>query len=201
MIREVIIDKNKARRIVSLVSWIYNLGVESAAAVNDEGLANEFLERTSQAGVYGFLEDDFSLMDWQEWLLRIKIRIRGGAYYSTLKWYSGLMGAFGANYLSALLPVMQAFYNKGVCDYMNAPGAANVAAFSASSRSLWTPKGVRRIDTEEWIGDIRVCDYNIEHRDTDIWKQLPPHQAKKIALRPNQHKIWRRVMGSALQKE
>ena len=60
-----IITAQVARNTISLVDYCYRKGVEDAHRIGDEGLAREFLDKVSQTGVYGFLNEEGITMNWK----------------------------------------------------------------------------------------------------------------------------------------
>lgn len=189
------IDKTIVSKMISLLDWCYRLGVEAAHALQDEGLAREFLERTKEPGVYGFLSDEPVYITWKEWTLRLMAESRSTCWNGSMMRFFNRMGAFGANYLSAFLPISQVFLNKGVEDYLKSPNAADFSMFNSKNRIWWTEKGLRSISNREWVDTLQLISFDLERRDGAIWESQTPTQAKKIALKPSQYEIFRRCVG------
>lgn len=197
-----IITKDTVSRMVSLLDWCYRLGVQSAYELQeDEGLIREFLERTSQPGVYGFLTETPIYIDWQEWTLRLMAKARLTSWNGSMAKFFDRMGRFGSNYLSVFLPLSQVFHNKGIRDFMAAPMAADINALPAKHRSWWTPKGLRTISNTEWVSELRMVCYDLERRDTPLWQSLTPAYAKKVALKPKHYEMFRRCVVLVMMRD
>lgn len=190
-----IVTREVVSKMISLLDWCYRMGVESAHNLQDEGMAREFLERTKEPGIYGFLYDNPIYISWQEWTLRLMAKARSTSWSGSMNRYFNAMGRFGANYLSAFLPLTQMFLNKGIQDYISAPSAADMALFNSKSRVWWTPKGLRAINNGEWVSELQMLSYDLERRDNEVWESNTAYEAKKLALRPSQYQMFRRCVG------
>lgn len=181
--------------MISLLDWCYRLGVTAAHDLDDEGLCKEFLEQTEKPGVYGFLSESPIYITWQEWTLRLMAQARSTSWNGSMKQYFERMGYFGANYLSAFVPLSQVFYNKGVKDYLAAPNASDMALFNAKNRVWWTAGGLRKIGNEEWVSELQMYSFDLERRDKEVWDKETAYEAKKSALTARQYDMFRKCVG------
>jgi len=198
-----IITHGSIGKMLSLLDYCYRIGVEAAYALQDEGLAREFIERTKEAGVYGILSDSPIYTTWQEWGKRIIAQARSTAWSGTMVRFFSKAGAFGANFLSAFYPVSFFYYTRGIEDYLNAPEAVDYNIFAGKTRVRWTKKGLRKIKPQEYVDDIQLYCYDLERRDEVIREanESTPSKFKKITLSPRQYESFRNAVGLAAQKK
>ena len=196
----VVVTRDTISKMVSLLDWCYQIGVESAHELNDEGLCWNFIDETAQAGVYGFLEENPQYIGWQEWALRLSAKARSESYSGSMKKFFDKMGRFGSNYLSAFLPLTQVFHTKGIKDYMEAPSAANVEVFRKKTRHWWTKNGLRFVSNDVWVSELQMESFDLERRDKLVYDSMNEYQAKKIALTPKQYEQFRRCVGLLMNR-
>ena len=198
MATQPIITRDIVSKMISLLDYCYRLGVEAARELEDEGLAREFLERTQEPGVYGLLSASPVYITWREWTLRLMAKARSTCWNGTMMKFFSRMGRFGSNYLSAFLPISQVFYNKGVSDYLNAPGAVDFAIFQGQNRVWWTAKGLKKANSIEWVDELQLVSFDLERRDSAILESETAYNAKKVALTPKQYEMFRCRVGLAI---
>ena len=190
-----IIDKSTVSRMISLLDWVYRLGVESAREVEDEGLCREFLDRTKEPGVYGLLSENPVYITWQEWTLRLMAKARSTSWNGAMVQFLNRLGRFGSNYLSAFIPCSMVFYCRGISDYLNAPTAVDFAMFQSKSRVWWTKNGLKAVNNRTWVDELQMICFDLERRDAEVWERETAIKAKKIALTQKQYEMFRRSVG------
>jgi len=198
-----IITRDVVNKMLSLLDYCYKLGVESAHDLQDEGLAREFLERSKEAGAYGILSDSPIYTTWQEWMLRLMAKARSTSWNGAMSQFLGKLGRFGANYLSAFLPMSFVYYRRGIEDYINAPGAADYSVFCGKTRVRWTKKGLKNVSPQEFVDDLQLLTFDLARRDSAVWEaeSATVYQAKQIALTSRQYEHFRMAVGLAAQKK
>lgn len=199
MATQPVITREVVSKMISLLDYCYKLGVGAAHDLQDEGLTMEFLQRTSEAGVYGILSDNPIYTTWQEWMLRLMAKARSTSWNGAMVQFFNRMGAFGTNFLSAFMPVSFYFYRRGMEDYIKAPDAVDYNIFVGKTRVWWTSKGMKNVNNREWVDTLQLISFDLERRDNAVLESQTPYQAKKIALKPNQYDMFRRCVGLALQ--
>lgn len=190
-----IIDKPTVSRMISLLDWVYRLGVESAREVEDDGLCREFLERTKEPGVYGLLSDNPTYITWQEWTLRLMSKARSTCWNGAMVQFFNRMGRFASNYLSAFLPCSLMFYRRGISDYLNAPTAVDFAMFQSKSRVWWTKSGLKPVNNRTYVDELQLISFDLSRRDAEVWERETAIKAKKVALTEKQYEMFRRSVG------
>lgn len=195
-----IIDRGVALNTISLVDYCYRKGVEDAHRIGDEGLAREFLDRVSQTGVYGFLNEEGVVMNWKEWTLRLMAQARMTSWNGAMTRYLELIGnRLNQNYLGVFIPVTEAFYAKGVRDYTDCPHAADYSLFQEKRRVFWTAKGLKNMSNRYYVDEIQLCCFDLQRRDKGVWESLPAYLAVKTgALKEKQYDFYIRAIGLAL---
>lgn len=198
-----IIDRNVALNIIALVDYCYRKGVEDAHRIDDEGLAREFLEKVSRVGVYGFLNEDGITMSWKEWTLRLMAKARMTSWNGAMSRYFSLIGARpNQNYLGVFIPVSQAFYTKGVRNYVDNPHSANSTLFQEKTRVFWTAKGLQNVNTRRYTDEIQLCCFDLQRRDAKVWETHTVSEANKLgAIKPKQYDSYIRAIGLALMSK
>lgn len=193
-----IVTKPLIMRMIGLIDWLYRLGVTDAHEINDDGLAREFLEKINSPGVYGFLSYDGRLISWQEFSLLIVAKARLTSWQGAMTEYFNKMGKLTSNYLGCFIPLAQFFYAKGVRDYMSAPNVADIAEFQTRRRVYWTPKGIRRVSTRQYVDELQIECYNLKRRDEDVFQWNTAYEAAKMgAIRPKRYECFIRALSVA----
>lgn len=200
MAQSPVINRSVVFGMFSLVDFCYRKGVEHAYRIDDEGLAREFLGKTSQIGVYGFLREDGATMDWKEWSLRLMSQARMTSWNGAMSRYFLLVGGrANQNYLGAFIPVAQVFYNKGVRDYIENPHSADYLLFQGKTRVFWTPKGLKKVNNRRYIDEIQLCCFDLKRRDKIVWEAETATNARRMgALTASQYDSFIRAVGLAL---
>lgn len=198
-----VIDRAVALSTISLMDFCYRKGVEDAHRVGDEGLAREFLDKVSQAGVYGFLNEEGFTMCWKEWTLRLMAQARMTSWNGAMTRYFSLIGSRpNQNYLGAFIAVSQAFYAKGVRDFVDNRDGCDYALFRERTRVFWTGQGLRNVNNRRYIDEIQLCCFDLQRRDSAVWESKTPYEANKLGVMKAQHYEWyRRAMGLALSSD
>lgn len=200
MASQTIITRSVALNIISLADYCYRKGVEDAYNIADEGLAREFLEKVSKTGVYGFLNEDGYTMSWKEWTLRLMAKSRMTNWNGQMTRYFSLIGSkVNQNYLGAFIPISEAFYAKGVRDYIDNPHGCDFQLFQSKLRVFWTAKGLQNIKNRRYIDEIQLCAFDLERRDEAVWNSNTKYDATKLgAMTSKQYEMFRRSVGLAM---
>lgn len=147
-------ERNDISRLISLFDRLYKLGVEDGCRFGgDEGLCRSHIEATREPGSFGLVRDGYfsDALDWQLTLLR---QAKAAKIYASVHRLLVRMGAWGAvNYLSCILPLAQDFYNLGLSDYLDNPGADSPVTFMGQRRRWW---GGRRVDNYGYVETIQT---------------------------------------------
>lgn len=210
MAKPPLIDVKIVRNVIRILDWCYRMGVRDARNAQDEGLCYEFLDKTSKAGVYGFLTDDFTI-DWIEWSSRLRLQAMRISLNNPMNEYFRLMGNFNVTYLCCLLPLTQHFYGLGVADFCNAPNGCEMAIFEDKTRVFWTEKGCRAIKLMEYKNLLQAILPALKRRDKQVWDDWADKRAsldryerakmphpKHIAIKPKFYDTYSRAMGLAI---
>lgn len=203
MATQPIITRSVALNIISLVDYCYRKGVEDARRINDEGLAREFLDKVSQTGVYGFLNENGVTMGWKEWTLRLMAQARMTSWNGPMTRYFSLVGSnVNQNYLGSFIPISEAFYAMGVRHYIDNPHGCEYQLFQAKTRVFWTEKGLQNVNNRRYIDEIQLCAYDLQRRDDEVWANNTKYEARKMGAMKHDHYKWFiRAMGLATMKK
>lgn len=201
MATQPIITRAVALNIISLLDYCYRKGVEGAHRIGDEGLAREFLDKVAQTGVYGFLNEDNITMGWKEWTLRLMAQARMTSWNGPMTRYFSLVGnRVNQNYLGSFIPISEAFYAKGVRDFIDNPHGCEYQLFQAKPRVFWTGKGLQNVNNRRYIDEIQMCAYDLQRRDDGVWSSNTKYEARKMGAMLHNHYDWFiRAVGLALK--
>lgn len=183
-----IIDRVLIGQMTGLLDWLYRSGVEDASIYRqDEGLIYEYIEKAGAVGAYGFLNEHLLMMSWQEWTLRIIAKARMTSWNSAMARYFNAAGKLGQNYLSVFIPLSMVFYVRGVKDYISYPDACKMSEFQSKTRVFWTKKGLKTIKPRSYADEIQMACFDLQRRDSEIWANNTPMNAKKIGALISKH--------------
>lgn len=193
-----IIDRDTILKSISLLDWLYRLGVKQARELGDEGAAREFLDTHSEVGVYGFLSDGLNV-GVLEWQLRMMKEARLTSMYGSMYQYFQRMGKFGQNYLSCFLVVAQMWHNLGVSDYLDNPNSCDYAVFDGKTRVRWTKRGLINLKAKEYVETIQLQCFDLQRKHAEyLAEHADDYKARRTAL-PERHWQWYiRSVGLAL---
>lgn len=187
--------------MIGLLDWIYQIGLYDARECDDEGLIRELCDKTSQAGVFGFLTDNHTIT-WDEWALRLMAKARSTSWNGIMSQYFARANEFGANFLSVFYNISQCFYNLGLTDYLEAHGKFDMALLSGLRRVRLTTEGrFRKVNTQEYVDTIQLMTFDLQRRDEAIFENAESeYKAKRVALAPKKYDMFRRTVGIAMMK-
>lgn len=209
------VNRQSIRSMISLLDYVYKLGVSDARDVEDEGLCRLFIQNHTEPGQYGFITDGYDVEEL-EWQLRLHVRSRLQRQYGVMQTFFASMRKFKANFLSCFLPVAQCFYNKGIKDYIEAPTDCDFNAFCERSRAWWTRKGIKNIKPQEYVDTIQLMCFDLRRRDmryllgeADDWRDADGvisdakvalfNERRRHCLKPTQYESFICAVGLALQ--
>lgn len=114
--------------------------------------------------------------------------------------YFSLIGSRpNQNYLGAFIPVSQAFYAKGVRDYVDNRQQFDYALFQEKTRVFLTAKGFQNVNNRRYIDEIQLCCFDLQRRDNAVWESKTHYDANKLgAMKPMQYDWYIRALGLAL---
>lgn len=130
------IDRPTAQMLCRLFHHMYRLGVNDCAQAEDEGLAKEWIRKTSEPGVFGRLGDETS-HDALYWQLILQKEAHSLGIARRLMDYMRKAGRYGKNYLSVAWVMAQCFYNSGMEAWCRDPHAWELPLFNTRTRARW----------------------------------------------------------------
>lgn len=154
-----VIDRYTAKSLGRVLMMCYKRGVNDACRYsNDEGMLREHIEQTRGGGMFGFVSHVTA--KWVYWKNRLLEIGEEDLRFRPINDYFNRMGKFGSNYLSVFMVLAQTFYNRGIEDWLDNPGAEEIGLFN--ERTSWW--GVRRaVDSYRLRSYVQdVCAEHIE---------------------------------------
>lgn len=132
----------------------YHKGVADACRYrHDEGMLREFLGEVRLDGLsFGFI--DSNSRKWVYWKNRLSDIAAADKRYRTFNVYLERMREYRANYMSVALVMAQAFYNRGITDFLDRPQAQEVAAFMEKNQWWNDRKTVDGFRLRAYVQDV-----------------------------------------------
>ena len=150
-----VIDKTMARCLGRVFMLVYRKGVNDAELhSDDEGMLMEHVEQTADGQRFGYVGDMTG--SWVYWRNRLTDIAEADRCYKVIERYWSAMKSFKSNYRSVALIVAQAFYNRGVQDYIRNPGAEDVTLYNEKPVNWWgaTGKGITSHRLRDYVQDV-----------------------------------------------
>lgn len=150
-----VIDKNMARCLGRVFMLAYRKGVNDAELhSDDEGMLMEHIEQTADGVKFGYVGDLTG--SWVYWRNRLTDIAEERGCYKAIEGYWQAMKSFKSNYMSVALMVAQAFYNRGIQDYIKNPGAEDIALYNDKPVNWWgaSGKGVTPYRLRDYVQDV-----------------------------------------------
>lgn len=159
---ETVNEKSLAIAIMSLLSYIYVQGVKDACNARDEMLCRDFIAKTDEAGVFGFLwkrrDARFDMNTWNDRdficeLISFAYAERVPGMDSLRRYMRRILNP--STYHFCLLHVAQEFYKRGMLAYIQNPNPTKIYTITQSPlNTTWENKGGKkgtRQDTLHYI--------------------------------------------------
>lgn len=188
-----IINHATITSMISMLDWAYRMGVRDYCGIEDEGLARDFLTKTSKAGVFGFLTDDYTT-DWKELSLRMLYKARSTNWGGAMSRFVDQIGGWGMNYLCVFYNMIQVFYNMGVRDAMDYPDF-DTTRFNSTKRARIENGRIRQVKPQEYVDIMQLETFKLNRRDQEVFSTLDFRQARKIALKESYYETFRNAIG------
>lgn len=147
-----VIDKTMARCLGRVFMLVYRKGVNDAELhSDDEGMLMEHVEQTADGRKFGYVGDMTG--SWVYWRNRLTDIADERGCYKVIEKYWQSMKSFTSNYMSVVLMVAQAFYNRGIQDYLRNPGAEELTLYNDKPLNWWGKS------TNNTISPFKIRDY------------------------------------------
>lgn len=150
--REEVSERSLAIAIMNLLCYIYARGVKDACNARDEMLCRDFIAKTDEAGVFGFLwkERDarFDMNTWNDRDFMCEIisfiyaeRVPGKD--KMIRYLQRILNP--STYHFCLLHVAQEFYKQGMLAYLKHPNLTKIFTITqAPSNMKWEKNGAKK---------------------------------------------------------
>ena len=150
--REEISERSLALAVMSLLSYIYAQGVKDACNARDEMLCRDFIAKTDEAGVFGFLwkprDARFDMNTWndRDFMDEIISFIYSERVPGREKMKRYIQRVLSPKiYHFCLLHVAQEFYKRGILDYLKYPNPTKIHTIARSpSNMIWERNGGKK---------------------------------------------------------
>lgn len=154
------------RALLQLLDDCYKWGVKDAAEVDNAPLCEGYADKCREPGVFGRVTNEYT-MDWREWTLTLNHQARMRSFTGPMVAFFGMMGKFGANYLSAFIVAAQEIYIQGMKDYNSKPDKAKMAAFMYKPKVRWNTK-IETWHPRMMIEDVQMMLYKRLHMEEEF---------------------------------
>ena len=160
--REEITEKSLAIAVMNLLCYIYAQGVKDACNARDEMLCRDFIAKTDEAGVFGFLwktrDARFDMNTWndRDFMDEIISFIYSERVPGRDKMKRYLQRILSPKiYHFCLLHVAQEFYKRGMLAYLQYPNPTKIFTITQSpSNMIWEKNGGRKGTRQDTIHRI-----------------------------------------------
>lgn len=150
--REEVSEKSLAIAVMNLLSYIYVQGVKDACNARDEMLCRDFIAKTDEAGVFGFLwkprDVRFDMNTWndRDFMDEIISFIHSERVPGRDKLKRYLQRILSPKiYHFCLLHVAQEFYKRGMLDYLKYPNPTKLFTITQSPMNMaWESNGGKK---------------------------------------------------------
>lgn len=200
-----------ATAVLGLLSHIYVRGVKDACNCRDEMMCRDFIAKTNEAGVYGFL--------WKERDARFDLNTRNGKdfIYDIISFITSeriickkhlityLQRIYSpSTYHYCMLHITQEFYKRGMLDYLQHPNPTKLYTIIQNPlNSRWGSNGAKkgtRQDTKQMINEACI------DRATRCEESLEKNPKNRYATRRYQFtnfemSLWRALNNEPVKKE
>lgn len=142
-------EKSLAVAVMSLLSYVYVQGVKDACNARDEMLCRDFMAKTDEAGVFGFLwktrDARFDMNTWNDRdficeIISFAYSERIPGMRNLIRYLQRILNP--ATYHFCLLHVAQEFYKRGMLAYLQYPNPTKIYTITQSPlNSIWGKKG------------------------------------------------------------
>lgn len=210
MSEQLVLDRRMAQQMVRMFDELYRQGVKDCIDVADEGRCREFLEATTQPGVYGLLGDEFYISP-KEWQLRLQVIAGRISLNSPMYRLFCRMGNYTANYLGCFLPLACDFYRKGISDALKYEHKLDVAVFRNKMRVWLTEKGVKSVSSDGYKSEIQQMCFNRKRSEQSFmdgyrdlrqtkYEHIGEHDARKRVRNPKHWDVFVERIGVLSRK-
>ena len=148
---EVVNEKSLAIAVMSLLCYVYVRGVKDACNARDEMLCRDFIRKTDEAGVFGFLWKDrdarFDMNTWNDRdficeLMSFAYAERVPGMRSLVRYMQRILNPNIYHY--CLLHVAQEFYKQGMLAYMKYPNQTKLFTITQHpNNATWGKNGAK----------------------------------------------------------
>lgn len=160
--REKVKEKSLAIAIMSLLNYIYIRGVKDACNARDEMLCRDFIAKTDEAGVFGFLWKDrdarFDMNTWNDRdfmceLISFAYSERVPGKDSLIRYLQRILHP--STYHFCLLHVAQEFYKRGMLAYLQYPNPTKLYTITQSPlNTIWEKNGAKKESRQDTLHHI-----------------------------------------------
>lgn len=194
--RRVIPSKSMAMSILSLFDFCYKRGVSDACNARDDMLCKQFVEKTQEPGVYGFIwkprQGAYNLETWDNKQMITELTVmtitENVRYKQTLyRQFSRLINPTTYHY--CLLHIAQEMYNTGILDYLKNPNYLELPKMQQWRWVEWTNHGVRRSDTAKMMTRMQIAAFD-RARLSEIADEDNKNRIKRKNFEIFQKDVW-----------
>lgn len=160
--REEVKEKSLAVAVMSLLSYIYNQGVKDACNARDEMLCRDFIAKTDEAGVFGFLwkprDARFDMNTWNDRdfvceLISFAYSERVPGSKNLIRYMQRILSP--TTYHFCILHIAQEFYKQGMLAYLKYPNPTKIYTIVQSPlNKIWEKGGGKKKTRQDTLHHI-----------------------------------------------
>lgn len=202
-------EKSLAVAVMSLLSYIYVRGVKDACNARDEMLCRDFISKTDEAGVFGFLwkERDarFDLNTWSDRdfvceLISFAYSERVPGKNHIIRYMQRILSPTIYHY--CLLHVAQEFYKQGMLAYLKYPNPTKIYTITQSpNNAIWEKNGGKKGSRQDTLHRIHEACRDRALRCEETIAKLAEDESNKYVTSRTRFDNFQKSLWQALNNE
>lgn len=206
---ETVKEKSLAVAVMSLLSYVYVRGVKDACNARDEMLCRDFIAKTDEAGVFGFLWKDrdarFDMNTWNDRdficeLISFAYAERVPGMKSLIRYMQRILNPSVYHY--CLLHVAQEFYKQGMLAYLKYPNPTKIFTITQSPlNTIWEKNGGRKQTRQDTLHRIHEACRDRALRCEETIAKMAEEEGNKYVTSRNRFDNFQKSLWQALNNE
>lgn len=206
---ETVKEKTLAVAVMSLLSYIYVRGVKDACNANDEMLCRDFIAKTDEAGVFGFLWKDrdarFDMNTWNDRdficeLISFAYAERVPGKDNIIRYMQRILNP--STYHFCLLHVAQEFYKQGMLAYLKYPNPTKIYTITQHpNNAIWVKNGAKIGNRQDTLHRIHEACRDRALRCEETLEKLAEEEGNKYITSRSRFDNFQKSLWQALNNE
>lgn len=202
-------EKSLAVAVMSLLSYIYVQGVKDACNARDEMLCRDFIAKTDEAGVFGFLwktrDARFDMNTWNDKdfvceLISFAYAEKVPGRNNIIRYMQRILNPSVYHY--CLLHVAQEFYKQGMLAYLKHPNQTKIYTITQHpNNATWEKKGAKIGTRQDTLHRIHEACRDRALRCKETIEKLAAEEGNKYVTSRSRFDNFQKSLWQALNNE